>query len=145
MHKFLLVCRRQSFVGLSVPWVYTGSVGKAWVTVLVPKCSIITPLFTILYKSGSYKAQPANSDMLRNTIFIVSLKPVSFWLWVPIHPGGGEFHFITGALPPARIMWESQGSCGLRKQNNKDFPDRPLVKILCFQCRGCGFDPWRGN
>ena len=80
MRKFVLVCRRQSFVGLGVPRVYMSRVGKAWVTVKVPKCSSITSLFTILYKSGSSKSQPADSDMLRNTISIISLKPVSFWL-----------------------------------------------------------------
>ena len=26
-----------------------------------------------------------------------------------------------------------------------DFPGVPVVKILCFQCRGCGFDPWLGT
>ena len=26
-----------------------------------------------------------------------------------------------------------------------DFPSGPLVKILCFQCMGRGFDPWLGN
>ena len=25
------------------------------------------------------------------------------------------------------------------------FPGGPVVKILCFQCRGHGFDPWLGN
>ena len=26
-----------------------------------------------------------------------------------------------------------------------DFPDSPVVKILTFQCRGPGFNPWSGN
>ena len=26
-----------------------------------------------------------------------------------------------------------------------DFPGCPVVKTLCFQCRGCGFNPWSGN
>ena len=26
-----------------------------------------------------------------------------------------------------------------------DFPGSPVVKILCFQCRGHGFDSWLGN
>ena len=25
-----------------------------------------------------------------------------------------------------------------------DFPGSP-VRTLCFQCKGCGFDPWLGN
>ena len=24
----------------------------------------------------------------------------------------------------------------------RDFPGGPAVKIPCFQCRGCRFDPW---
>ena len=23
-----------------------------------------------------------------------------------------------------------------------DFPGCPVVKTLCFQCKGCGFNPW---
>ena len=26
-----------------------------------------------------------------------------------------------------------------------DFPSDPFVKILHYQCRGHGFDPWLGN
>ena len=26
-----------------------------------------------------------------------------------------------------------------------DFPDGPVAKILCSQCRGSGFDPWSEN
>ena len=26
--------------------------------------------------------------------------------------------------------------------NYRDFPGGPVVKTLCFQCRGHGFDPW---
>ena len=26
-----------------------------------------------------------------------------------------------------------------------DFSGGPVVETLCFQCRGCGFDPWSGN
>ena len=26
-----------------------------------------------------------------------------------------------------------------------DSPGGPVVKTPCFQCRGCGFDPWSGN
>ena len=27
----------------------------------------------------------------------------------------------------------------------RDFSGGPVVKTLCFHCRGCGFDPWSGN
>ena len=33
-------------------------------------------------------------------------------------------------------------------QNNQfwgDFPGGPVVKTLCFQCRGCRFHLWSGN
>ena len=29
--------------------------------------------------------------------------------------------------------------------HNWEFPDRPVVKTLFFQCRGLRFDPWLGN
>ena len=32
-----------------------------------------------------------------------------------------------------------------KKTTFRDFPDGPAVETLCFQCRGCGFDPWTGN
>ena len=31
------------------------------------------------------------------------------------------------------------------KGHMRDFPGDPVVKALCFQCRGDGFDPWLGN
>ena len=31
-----------------------------------------------------------------------------------------------------------------RKKINRDFPGGPVVKTLCFQCQGHGFDPWLG-
>ena len=27
----------------------------------------------------------------------------------------------------------------------RDFPGSPVVKTLCFQCMGHGFNPWSGN
>ena len=30
-------------------------------------------------------------------------------------------------------------------QQTGNFLDSPVVKTLCFQCRGCRFDPWSGN
>ena len=30
----------------------------------------------------------------------------------------------------------------LKNYNYRDFLGGQLVKTLCFQCRGCGFDPW---
>ena len=31
------------------------------------------------------------------------------------------------------------------KENEGDFPDGPVVKTLCSQCRGHGFNPWLGK
>ena len=31
------------------------------------------------------------------------------------------------------------------KTKIRDFPGGPVVKTLCFHCRGQGFDPWLGN
>ena len=32
-----------------------------------------------------------------------------------------------------------------QKQMGGDFPGGAVVKTLCSQCRGPGFDPWSGN
>ena len=32
-----------------------------------------------------------------------------------------------------------------KKEKNENFPGGPVAKLLCFQCRGCGFNPWSGN
>ena len=31
------------------------------------------------------------------------------------------------------------------ENNDPDFPGGPVVKTLCFQCRGCGINSWSGN
>jgi len=33
----------------------------------------------------------------------------------------------------------------LKKRNIEGFPGGLEVKVLCFHCRGQGFDPWSGN
>ena len=33
----------------------------------------------------------------------------------------------------------------LLKSVTQDFPASQVIKIPCFQCRGCGFDPWLGK
>ena len=33
----------------------------------------------------------------------------------------------------------------LKIDGNRDFPGGPVVKSLCFQCRGHRFDLWLGN
>ena len=34
---------------------------------------------------------------------------------------------------------------GVYEKILEDFPCGPVVRTPCFQCRGCGFDPWSGN
>ena len=34
---------------------------------------------------------------------------------------------------------------GVYKTTLGDFPGGPVVKTLCFPCRGCGFHPWLGS
>ena len=33
----------------------------------------------------------------------------------------------------------------LPKESCRDFPCGPVIKTLCFHCRGNGFAPWSGN
>ena len=39
-----------------------------------------------------------------------------------------------------RCNMKRQDSC--LKDRERDFPGRPVVKTLPFQCGGCGYDPW---
>ena len=48
---------------------------------------------------------------------------------------------VWGAFLPQRYG----GTCSLSKCGFWDFPSGPVVKTLCFQCRGCSFDPWSRN
>ena len=34
---------------------------------------------------------------------------------------------------------------GLKDVNNRDFPGSPVVRTLCFHCRGHRFNPCLGN
>ena len=38
-----------------------------------------------------------------------------------------------------------QAGEGQRDQEKKDFPGGPVIKTLCFQYKGHGFEPWSGN
>ena len=61
--------------------------------------------------------------------------------------------YLTSSLLMAvsRGIWlqvSKSDSAGLHKEKYWplwDFPGGPVVKTLCFQCRGHGFDPWSGN
>ena len=34
---------------------------------------------------------------------------------------------------------------GVRETGFREFPGSPVVRTLCFHCRGHRFDPWSGN
>ena len=44
---------------------------------------------------------------------------------------------LSSALSMCQLNYK-QKSC-------QDFSGGPVVKTLCFHCRGHGFDPWLGN
>ena len=33
----------------------------------------------------------------------------------------------------------------IKKLSTGEFPGGPVVRIWCFHCGGCGFNPWLGN
>ena len=49
-------------------------------------------------------------------------------------------HFASGFLADTIICWRFRNHCHFR-----DFPGSPVVRTLCFPCRGPGFDPWSGE
>ena len=42
-------------------------------------------------------------------------------------------------------VWRGTKASGACKTGGWDFPGGPVVKTLCFHCRGRGFDPWGGR
>ena len=43
-----------------------------------------------------------------------------------------------------KVMFNSEKKC-LKDKHMKDFLSGPVVKTLCFHCKGLRFDPWSGN
>ena len=61
-------------------------------------------------------------------------------LWTSAHSYAQNFWFKWNCTwnPVYKIKWHWNRYAW-------DFPVGPVVKTLCFQSRGCGFDPWSGN
>ena len=63
--------------------------------------------------------------------------------WIPI------LHYYSWSSPSTStlLIWPFffGGSCLVKTNSTKDFPDGPVVKTLCFQSRGCGFSLWSGR
>ena len=70
---------------------------------------------------------------------------------------GGSFLNSLQAEIAARVHWfssqkvefencwrENLNGSAVFKPLVEDFPGGPVVKTLCFHCRGHGFDPWSG-
>ena len=84
-----------------------GSIGKVWVRAKKSKDIIIPSVFIILYSACSnYKAQPTNSDVLRNIIFVISLIKVDVILALSPHPIRvvKKLHLIIGGPCPQNCM-----------------------------------------
>ena len=45
----------------------------------------------------------------------------------------------------AKLLNLSKSQIPHLKNEVRDFPSGPVAKTLCFQCRGCRFNPWSGN
>ena len=43
------------------------------------------------------------------------------------------------------LNWKMTTFLGNKSSHDWDFPGGPVVKTVCFQCKGHGFDPWSGN
>ena len=51
-------------------------------------------------------------------------------------------NFIPFLVPPSAALRIEENQ---RKGGLWEFPDGPVVRTLCFQCRGCRFNPWSEN
>ena len=52
-----------------------------------------------------------------------------------------------GSFQAVPLDFKQRRTVNYRPQKNthQDFPGGPVVKTLCFHCRGHGFDPWSGK
>ena len=79
----------------------------------------------------------------------VQSHPVS----VPLPVGFPQLTLSQPLCPPCQMLLFSASSSSSGKPSLKlkslchlwDFPGSPVVKTLCFQCKGLRFDPWLGN
>ena len=68
----------------------------------------------------------------------------SLWCWK-------NFVVWLYAWDVVGILYYNRAKCYNWRKLSKEymkswvFPGGPVAKLLCFQCRGPGFDPWSGN
>ena len=60
-----------------------------------------------------------------------------------------HLHSTTAPFQSNHLGEQPEDEQGKKKSASKDTKEKrqglPVVKILCFQCRGCGFNPRSGN
>ena len=73
---------------------------------------------------------------------------------MPFHPAlvfNGNYYLFEGPNPKdtTSAFWDPSALLYTYILHLRtclgDFPGGPVVRTLCFQCRGCGFDPRMGN
>ena len=63
-------------------------------------------------------------------------------------PPGTPFSFKRSSeysFVPAQFRMLVASNLAVRSGRFRNFPDSPMVRTLCFHCRGPGFNPWPGN
>ena len=66
-------------------------------------------------------------------------------LFIPVGRGELQFAFFSLHLKDLPLIECQLCAKHVLKNNLRDFSGSPVVKTLCFHCKGLGFDPWSGT
>lgn len=96
---------------------------------------------------GSLKAEQRPGSPGLRAKQDVSLNPLPSWCGKSTQPQTRREKSLSISLLPLREAFSQMGTSRLIVKVDEvwEFPGRPVVKTLCFHCRGHGFSPWSGT
>ena len=109
--------------------------------ILIPACSSYSPAFHMMYSSYKLNKQGDNIQTwhIPFPIWNQSIVPCLV-LTVASWP---SFRFLRRQVRWSVILISLRIFHSKKLQDSQwSFPGGPVVKTLCSQCRGCGFNPW---
>ena len=92
---------------------------------------------------------PASLSVGQCTVWHRNVYKQMMWTWTKYpQPPGTPFSFKRSSeysFVPAQFRMLVASNLAVRSGRFRNFPDSPMVRTLCFHCRGPGFNPWPGN
>ena len=95
----------------------------------------------LLISQGPFNLPPFHSSSMHSCPQFFLFYPQT--TWIPILHHYSWFPPSTSTL----LIWPFffSGSCLVKTNSTRNFPDGLVVKTLCLQSRGCGFNLWSGR